>query len=743
MSTLKKVHTSPVALSRKSSVRGYHPKETVTIHGRAPTALPLMRGVTKGYDPMSVLLKPFVSPLKQKEGSKLFSSVNTSQKTLGIRRRPAALKPLHDHNNEAAIVLWNPETDVVPEEDNEDNEDKTPSVKREKSIAEILGIAKRVDVKTPVVVDPHLVKVLRPHQIEGLKFMYRCTSGKVQRDAFGCIMADEMGLGKTLQCIALIWTLLCQSEVLGKPTINKAIIACPASLVRNWEKEFVKWLGEVAVRPMVLDSAESKEKITIIKQWAASQGKVANPVLIISYESLRSHAKYFDKCPVGLLLCDEGHRLKNKDSMLFQELSRIDAKRKVILSGTPIQNELIEYYALLNFINPGLLGTPESFRRNYDVPIARGRDVDASDQDHAICDLKVKELWAIVSKFTIRRTNNLLTKYLPVKYEHVVFCRPSNIQSLLYKNYLKSNEVKKHLTDENSQPLNAINILKKLCNHPCLLKPEDIEGSKDILGNNHSINSHDKQLDVSLSGKFIVLSRMLSKVKNETNDKIVLISNYTQTLDLFETLCKHMSYGCLRLDGTINAKKRQKLVDRFNDPDGEEFIFLLSSKAGGCGLNLIGANRLVLFDPDWNPASDQQALARVWRDGQTKDCFIYRLITSGTIEEKIFQRQSHKQSLSNCVVDESTDSGRHFSIADMRQLFQLNTESECETHETFKCKRCIKGKQFKSLDDMKYGECSTWNHYDHTLTRLNDTILSEESKENTVTFAFEFISSMK
>jgi DNA repair and recombination RAD54-like protein len=157
----------------------------------------------------------------------------------------------------------------------------------------------------------------------------------------------------------------------------------------------------------------------------------------------------------------------------------------------------------------------------------------------------------------------------------------------------------------------------------------------------------------------------------------------------------------------MTISKRQKLVDQFNNPEAEEFVFLLSSKAGGCGLNLIGANRLVLFDPDWNPAADQQALARVWRDGQKKDCFIYRFIASGTIEEKIFQRQSHKQSLSNCVVDEATDMERHFSVADMRQLFTLHTKSESETHDTFKCKRCIQGKQHSTAESMNYGDSST------------------------------------
>lgn len=256
-----------------------------------------------------------------------------------------------------------------------------------------------------------------------------------------------------------------------------------------------------------------------------------------------------------------------------------------------------------------------------------------------------------------------------------------------------------------SHALQNITLLKKLCNHPKLLNlPEDLQGSQSVLPANYF---NQGKVDASLSGKFTVLARMLARIKKDTKDKIVLISNYTQTLDLFETFCQQNQYGVLRLDGTMTINKRQKLVDQFNDPEGEEFVFLLSSKAGGCGLNLIGANRLVLFDPDWNPAADQQALARVWRDGQKKDCFIYRFIASGTIEEKIFQRQSHKQSLSNCVVDEATDMERHFSVADMRQLFTLHTKSESETHDTFKCKRCILGKQHTPAESMNYGDSST------------------------------------
>ncbi len=186
---------------------------------------------------------------------------------------------------------------------------------------------------------------------------------------------------------------------------------------------------------------------------------------------------------------------------------------------------------------------------------------------------------------------------------------------------------------------------------------------------------------------------------------------------------------------TIN--KRQKLVDRFNDPEGKEFIFLLSSKAGGCGLNLIGANRLVLFDPDWNPASDQQALARVWRDGQKKSCFVYRFIATGSIEEKILQRQSHKQSLSSCVVDEAQDAARHFSGEDLRALFTFKEETACDTHDTYKCKRCKSGKQFIKAPALLYGDTSTWNHYGKDeMHNLHDDLLRAEQAYDDVSFVF-------
>jgi DNA repair and recombination RAD54-like protein len=570
----------------------------------------------------------------------------------------------------------------------------------------------------------------------------------IEEKANGCIMADEMGLGKTLQCITLMWTLLKQSPDAGKPTIQKAVIACPSSLVRNWANELVKWLGPDAITPFAIDGKASKEELTSqLRQWAIASGRaVTRPVIIVSYETLRLNVEELKNTQIGLMLCDEGHRLKNGDSQTFTALNNLNVSRRVILSGTPIQNDLSEYFSLISFANPDLLGTRLEFRKRYELPILKGRDAAGTDADRQKGDECLKELLTIVNKFIIRRTNDILSKYLPIKYEHVVFCNLAPFQLDLYNYFISSPDIKALLRGKGSQPLKAIGMLKKLCNHPDLLNlSEDLPGCEKFFPDDYvpkDARGRDRDVKPWYSGKMQVLDRMLARIRQDTNDKIVLISNYTQTLDIFDKLCRSRGYGSLRLDGTMNVTKRQKLVDKFNDPNGDEFVFLLSSKAGGCGLNLIGANRLVLFDPDWNPAADQQALARVWRDGQKKDCFVYRFIATGTIEEKIFQRQSHKQSLSSCVVDSAEDVERHFTLDSLRELFQYHGKTTSDTHDTFKCKRCKPdGKQFLKAPAMLYGDTSTWNHFvNEGLQPIQDLLLRQECGEGEVSAVFQYIS---
>ena len=511
--------------------------------------------------------------------------------TLGMRKGAVFVaKPLHDPSGEFAIVLFDPtihgKPTTVEEEVKQSQDENIPKLDvpiMHKSLADILGLKMVVEdhPKVPVVIDPRLAKVLRPHQVEGVKFLYRCVTGLIDTKANGCIMADEMGLGKTLQCIALMWTLLKQSPEPGKSTIQKCVIACPSSLVRNWANELVKWLGKDAVTPFAVDGKASKDELTTqLRQWSIASGRaVVRPVLIVSYETLRLNVGELSNTPIGLLLCDEGHRLKNGESQTFEALNGLNVSRRVILSGTPIQNDLSEYFSLLNFANPSLLGTRAEFRKQYELPILRGRDAAGTDEDQRKGNERLAELLALVNKFIIRRTNDILSKYLPVKYEHVVFCNLAPFQLDLYNHFIQSPEIKSLLRGKGSQPLKAIGMLKKLCNHPDLLNlPDDLPGCEEYFPDDYvpkDARGRDRDVKSWYSGKMQVLDRMLARIRQDTNDKIVLISNYTQTLDIFDKLCRSRAYGVLRLDGTMNVNKRQKLVDKFNDPAGEEFVFLL------------------------------------------------------------------------------------------------------------------------------------------------------------------------
>lgn len=544
-----------------------------------------------------------------------------------------------------------------------------------------------------VVVDPILCNVLRPHQREGVKFMYDCVTGK-NGEFCGCINADEMGLGKTLQCVTLVWTLLRQSPEC-KPTIIKAVIVCPASLVKNWYNEFGKWLGN-RVNCLAIANESREKTIESLRFFMANQSSRSGaPIVIISYETFRMHAEILNSSPVGMVLCDEGHRLKNCENQTYLALMGLQTSRRVLLSGTPIQNDLTEYFSLVNFVNKGLLGTPPEFRKNFESKILQGQESDSTEEQRQKAQEKRKELNAIVDKCMIRRTAALLTKYLPVKFEMVVCVKLTEVQTKIYKDFIKSDMIRKSLQQsESSKPadkggqtaLSNITTLKKLCVHPELIvdkiqnRESGFENAEGHLSEACKNWYSDRDVMPALGGKIFLLDVMLAALKS-TDDKIVLVSNYTQTLDFIQKLCRKRGYTFCRLDGSMSIKKRGKIVEDFNKPDSDQFIFMLSSKAGGCGLNLIGANRLIMFDPDWNPANDEQAMARVWRDGQTKPCYIYRFIATGTIEEKIFQRQTHKKALSNAVVDNEDDGERHFSTNELKELFKLDEKTLSDTHD--------------------------------------------------------------
>ncbi|KAG6600328.1 Protein CHROMATIN REMODELING 25, partial [Cucurbita argyrosperma subsp. sororia] len=559
---------------------------------------------------------------------------------------------------------------------------------------------------TSIIVDPVLVRFLRPHQREGVQFMFECVSGLHKgTDIFGCILADDMGLGKTLQSITLLYTLLCQGFD-GKPMVKKAIIVTPTSLVSNWEAEIKKWVGE-RVHLIALCESSREDVVTSIDNFV--HPKSTSQVLIISYEKFRMHSSKFSQSEsCDLIICDEAHRLKNDQTLTNRALASLLCRRRILLSGTPMQNDLEEFFAMVNFTNPGILGDVTYFRRYYEAPIICGREPTATEDEKMLGAQRSTELSEKVNQFILRRTNALLSNHLPPKIVEVICCKLTPLQADLYNHFVQSKNVKRAITEElkQSKILAYITALKKLCNHPKLIYDTIKSGSPGTSGLESCIRFFPPEMFsgrsgawtggdgswVELSGKMHVLARLLAHLRQRTDDRIVLVSNYTQTLDLFAQLCRERKYPYLRLDGSTSISKRQKLVNRFNDLSKDEFVFLLSSKAGGCGLNLIGGNRLVLFDPDWNPANDKQAAARVWRDGQKKRVFIYRFLSTGTIEEKVYQRQMSKEGLQKVIQQELTDNltaqANFLSSEDLRDLFSFHGDVRSEIHEKMNCTRC-------------------------------------------------------
>lgn len=404
-----------------------------------------------------LLAQPFRVPLKN-------FVTSASTKTLGCRK-PAGPRPLHDPFEEYALVLF------------------TPKPGQPKEIVH-------------VVVDPNLTRVLRPHQREGVKFMYDCLTGVQIDGSFGCIMADEMGLGKTLQTITVIWTLVRQGPTFGKPTVNKALIVTPSSLVKNWANELKKWLGDRA-RYVTLEGGSGKSADDDIASFLSNR---CVPILILSYETLRLHiAALRESNSVGLIVCDEGHRLKNSDNQTYRSLNELRTPRRLLLSGTPIQNDLLEYFSLVHFVNNGILGTAAEFRKKFENPILRSREADSTADQRSRGQEKLNELVGIVNRCLIRRTNALLSQYLPIKHELIVCCNLTDAQKEAYKNFSKSYDQK------DCTALAAITTLKKICNHPSLA-----EDSKTPSG----------KLDPSLSGKFHILDGLLAAIKATSNDKV-------------------------------------------------------------------------------------------------------------------------------------------------------------------------------------------------------------------------------
>ena len=532
-----------------------------------------------------------------------------------------------------------------------------------------------------VVIDPLLTKHLRAHQVEGVKFLYECVMGMRDFNGQGAILADDMGLGKTLQTITLLWTLLKQNPIYeSAPVIKKAVVVCPTTLIENWQKEFRKWLGKERIGVFVAN--DTKKRITDF-----TLGKSYN-VMIIGYERLRNVQEELKKRPgIDIVIADEGHRLKTAQNKSALAIRSLNTPRIVILSGTPLQNDLTEFFMMVDLINPGLLGTFKTFKKQFEEPIMKSRQPGALEKDVEKGIARGEELAKDTNVFILRRTIDILSKYLPPKTEYVLFCRPTSAQASVYRHVLASPMFQSALGNPEAH-LQLITILKKICNSPKLLSAATTNPEKVASPLTTSLLSTIPPQLLSTSAgstKIRVLDQLLHTIRSTTSEKVVLVSNFTSTLDLLSTLLSSVGLDFLRLDGSTPSGKRQELVDTFNrTPASKCFAFLLSAKAGGMGLNLIGASRLVLFDVDWNPSVDLQAMARIHRDGQKRPCVIYRLLMAGGLDEKIWQRQVTKLGLASSVMEQKGGTSS-FTREELRDLFRLDDSLSCQTHDLIGC----------------------------------------------------------
>jgi DNA excision repair protein ERCC-6 len=394
-------------------------------------------------------------------------------------------------------------------------------------------------------------------------------------------------------------------------------------------------------------------------------------VLVTTYAGLQTYGDVLIPVDWGYAVLDEGHKIRNPNTAITIYCKELRTHNRVILSGTPMQNNLTELWSLFDFIYPMRLGTLVAFRNQFEVPIKLGGYANATNLQIMTAQKCAETLKDAISPYLLQRLKVDVAADLPKKSEQVLFCKLSKPQREAYELFLKSDDMTSIL-NRTRQSLYGIDILRKICNHPDLLDPR----LKSKPG--YTWGDHDK------SGKMAVVKSLLPMWKR-LGHKTLLFCQGVQMLDIIEAFIRRLdNIRCIRMDGKTPVKHRQSLVDQFNtDPDID--VFLLTTKVGGLGVNLTGANRVIIFDPDWNPSTDVQARERAWRLGQKREVTIYRLMTAGTIEEKIYHRQIFKQFLSNKVLKDPKQQTT-FNLSDLHDLFSLSSYEDgvTETSELFK-----------------------------------------------------------
>ncbi|XP_028654175.1 chromodomain-helicase-DNA-binding protein 3 isoform X1 [Erpetoichthys calabaricus] len=474
---------------------------------------------------------------------------------------------------------------------------------------------------------------LHMYQLEGLNWLrFSWAQGT------DTILADEMGLGKTIQTIVFLYSLFKEGHTKGP-----FLVSAPLSTIINWEREFEMWAPDFYVVTYTGD----KDSRSIIREYEFSfednamkggkkafkmrrEAQIKFHVLLTSYELVTIDQAALGSIDWACLVVDEAHRLKNNQSKFFRVLNGYKIDHKLLLTGTPLQNNLEELFHLLNFLTPERFNNLEGFLEEF-------ADISKEDQ--------IKKLHDLLGPHMLRRLKADVFKNMPAKTELIVRVELSPMQKKYYKYILTRNFEALNSKGGGNQVslLNIMMDLKKCCNHPYLFPVAAMESPKLPNG------AYEGTALVKASGKLMLLQKMLRKLK-EQGHRVLVFSQMTKMLDLLEDFLDFEGYKYERIDGGITGALRQEAIDRFNAPGAPQFCFLLSTRAGGLGINLATADTVIIFDSDWNPHNDIQAFSRAHRIGQANKVMIYRFVTRASVEERITQVAKRKMMLTHLVV---------------------------------------------------------------------------------------------
>lgn len=466
-------------------------------------------------------------------------------------------------------------------------------------------------------VTPELDAILRGYQKEGLHWMKQLSAL-----GFGGVLADDMGLGKTLQVIAYVW---------GERPDRPALIVTPSALTYNWLSEINRFTPQA--RALIIDGAKA-DREELLKTC------MAYDFVITSYPMLRRDISHYQKYVFSYCFIDEAQYIKNPRTMNARSVKKIKADCRFALTGTPIENSLMELWSIFDFVMRGYLYDSSEFHTRYEIPVVKEQD------EKAAADLRAK-----IRPFILRRMKTDVLSELPEKIENTIYAELTQEQKMLYSAYLElaKNEALSIMAEDGAQGkmriLTLLMRLRQICCHPRLF---DQNYKKD-------------------SGKLLLLEELVSAA-SEAGHRVLVFSQFTSMLGIIRKQLEKLGIGCFYLDGATPAYERAELADRFNG--GEKTVFLISLKAGGTGLNLIGADMVIHYDPWWNPAVMDQASDRAYRIGQTRAVQVIRLAAKGTIEEKILRLQEKKRNLAEDIVSANQITLKNLTKEEILALFE-------------------------------------------------------------------------